>query len=221
MRCRSQKKHSPISQSICFPLTLSRLTCRDVFPHDFDKLVPITPRLFVDETQRVVHLMLDRSFIHTAIFHQAYCLTSSDFSKVRPAAKKGQRITKMVAFSKCKETHILNMPPRPSRYAATRENVHSHWCEISWLLESCQRNCRGRNCFCKMGIANFDEAVQVVKQRTWKNYTSKFSQQLRKRIILDYNPFSLMKSACFFPCSLLDDITTSIAKEKWKIAPAF
>lgn len=72
-----------------------------------------------------------------------------------------------------------------------------------------------------MGIANFDEAVQVVKQRTWKNYTSKFSQQLRKRIILDYNPFSLMKFASFFPCSLLDDITTSIAKEKWKIAPAF
>ena len=119
LHCCSQKKHSPLSENICFLLRFSGHTCHNVFPHNLDKPVPITPGLFMDETQRMVHFMLNCSFIHSTIFHQAYCLTSSNFSKVRPAAKNRQSITKMITFSKYKEIYALIMPPRASRCGAT------------------------------------------------------------------------------------------------------
>lgn len=114
-----QEKHSPLTVSIFFLLRFSGHTCHYVFPHNLDKPVPITPCLFMDETQCMVHFMLNCSFIHATIFHQAYCLASSNLSKVRPAAKNKQSITKRSTFSKYKYIDVLIMSPRFSRYAAT------------------------------------------------------------------------------------------------------
>lgn len=123
LHCCSQEKHSPLSESISFLLRFSGHTCHNVFPHNLDKPVPITPCLFVDETQCMVHFVLNCSFIHATVFHQAYCLTSSNFSKVRPATKNRQSITKTITFSKYKEIDTLIMPPRTSRCAVTEKDV--------------------------------------------------------------------------------------------------
>lgn len=118
LHCCPQKKHSPSSESVFFLSRFSGRTCHNMFPHNLDKPVPITPCLFMDETQRMVHFMLNCSFIHAPIFHQAHCLTSSNFPKVRPAAKNRQSITKMITFSTYKEMDVLIMPPRAFRCAA-------------------------------------------------------------------------------------------------------
>lgn len=115
-----------------------------MFPHNLDKPVPITPCLFMDETQRVVHFMLNCSFIHAPIFHQAHCLASSNFPKVGPAAKNRQSITKMITLSTYKEMDVLVMPPRASRCAGTEGAMQSHWCEISSLPEAAKLH-RGGN----------------------------------------------------------------------------
>lgn len=111
-----------LSECMCFLFSLSGHTCHNVFPHNLDKPIPITPCLFMDETQRVVHFMLNCSFIHATIFHQAYCLTSSNFPKVRPAATKRQSTTKMTILSKYQEINTVIVAPRHSRCADTEGN---------------------------------------------------------------------------------------------------
>lgn len=164
LHCYSQKKHSPLSESICFLSRFSGHTCHNVFPHNLDKPVPITPCLFMDETQCVVHFMLNCSFIHATVFHQAYCLTSSNFSKVRPAAKNRQSITKMIMFSKNKEIDVL-MPPRASRCAATAGDMQIvNWQEMSRLPKAAKLH-RGRNKASVMSMVNFKRVKWLYQTR--------------------------------------------------------
>lgn len=164
----SQKKHSPLPESICFLLRFSGHTCHNVFPHNLDKPVPITPCLFMDETQCMVHFVLNCSFIHATIFHQAYCLTSSNFSKVRPAAKNKQSISKMITLSKIQRNRCTVYATKDLQMCSHRRgHANSEWCEISRLPKAAKLH-RERNKAFVMSTANF-------KTRKWL-YQTKVNQ---------------------------------------------